>query len=428
MDSSYVYIWEISGGDIVKDDSTNTVTVNWLKPGKAYIRLTQYDTLAGCFGETELAVTVNPKPEVEIIPLGDTEFCEGDSVELDAGNDYTAYKWNTGDTTRYIVVRNAGVYSLIAYNEYGCFNSDSIEITTWPRPPKPVITSIDDTLFSSPGESYTWYRNDTLLTGVNGRWFVSQIDGDYKVVHRNAYGCESESDVFRYKYVPIAGKSVISMPDTIFVKTGDPVVIPIVIESSNLLDYIKAYDFTGLVTFDGTVLVPDDIGIPFVNNGNMKTIQISGRRQDTVGVLYTLYLHAALGDSVCVNVMLDSLLWDTHRAVDVVYDNCVVCLTNICKADGNRFYFNSGELRLEQNIPNPAGDYTMIECETIETGRHELNLIDIFGRNVMNVFAGDLKPGVHIFEINTGNLANGVYYYILRTPSRIMKQKMQVFK
>jgi len=103
-------------------------------------------------------------------------------------------------------------------------------------------------------------------------------------------------------------------------------------------------------------------------------------------------------------------------------------LTNICKADGNRFYFNSGELRLEQNIPNPAGDYTMIECETIETGRHELNLIDIFGRNVMNVFAGDLKPGVHIFEINTGNLANGVYYYILRTPSRILKQKMQVFK
>ncbi len=429
FDSAYVYVWEVTGGTIVKDDSSNTVTIDWLIPGKAKIRLIQYDTLAGCSGETELDITINPKPLVKIIPLGDTEFCEGDSVELDAGSDYETYLWSTGDTTRSVIVRNAGIYHLVAYNEFGCSNSDSIEITTWPRPQKPVITNVDDTLFSSQGESYIWYRNDTLLNGVNDRWFVTQTDGDYKVVHTNGYGCQSESDIFRYKYIPIVGKSVIGLPsDTIFVETGDPVVIPIVIESSKLLDYIKAYDFTGFVSFDGTVLVPDDIGIPFVKNANMKTVEISGRRQDTVGLLYTLYLHAALGDSVCVNVSLDSLRWDTHRPVEVIYDNCVVCLTNICNADGNRFYLSNGELRLKQNIPNPAADYTAIECETIETGWHVLYLIDVYGRKVMTVFEGDLKPGEHIFKFNTGNLSNGVYYYVLRTPSRILKGKMQVIR
>jgi hypothetical protein len=422
------YYWNVTNGEVVRDDSTHTITVNWLNPDKASISVVEYDTLTECSGLTEIEITIRPKPEVEIKALGDMKFCEGDSVVLDAGNNYCRYLWNTGDTNRYITVKQSGIFTVTVFNEFDCSNIDSIQITVLPKPPKPVITSVEDTLFSSPGDVYIWYRNDTLLTGIDGQWFVSHIDGEYKVIHRNANGCESESDVYNYRYVPIVGLSVITMPDTLYVKTGDPVVIPISIVQSNLLDKIEANNFTAKISFDGTVLVPDDISIPFTHDGNMKSIIITGKRTDTIGVIYTLYLHAALGDSACVDIVIDSLYWDSYRYVEVITKKSTVCLTNICQADGNRFYLESGELRLEQNRPNPAHEYTTIEFESIETGYHKLKLIDVFGNNIMTVFEGNIQHGIHIFMLNTNSIPSGVYFYILQTPTQVIKAKMQVIK
>ncbi len=422
------YYWKITNGEITKNDSSNTITVNWLKSGKGKITLIQYDTLTECSGSAEIEVTVHSKPNANINALGDVEFCDGDSVILDAGSGFKTYKWNTGDTSRLITVKQAGVFSVYVANEYDCTNSDSIKITVFPKPSKPIITNVEDTLFSTLGDIYIWYRNDTLLKTIHSPWFVSHTDGKYRVIHRNLNGCESKSDIFTYKYVPIVGLSYISMPDTIFVRTGDAVVIPISIKKSKLLDKIMATNFVASLSFDGAVLVPDDIKIPFTQEKNIKTITIKGKRNDTVGVIYTLYLHAALGDSICTDIVLDSLSWDSYRDVEVIKSICTVCIENICKADGNRFYIDSGILRLEQNRPNPAQEHTTIEFETIETGYHRLKLIDVYGKDVMTIFKGDIKPGIRSIKINTANIASGVYYYILQTPTRIIRAKMQIIK
>lgn len=424
----YQYYWTVENGEIVQDDSTNTIAVDFINPGKAKITLTAYDTLAQCSGTTELEIIVKPKPKVKIKPLGDIVFCDGDSVILDAGNHYKSYFWNTGDTTYSITVKQSGVYSVVAYNQFDCSNTDSIKITVLPRPPKPVVTSVEDTIYSSPGDMYIWYRNDTLLTDKTTQWFVSHTDGDYKVVHRNENGCESVSDVYKYKYKPIVGLAVLYMPDTIYVRTGDPVVIPISIEKSYLLDKINANNFIADISFDGSVLVPDNPDIPFVRNRGRKTITVHGSRTDSIGTIYTLYLHAALGDSVCTNLTIDSVSWDSYRDVLVRANICTVCLTNICHADGTRLYLNRQPFRLEQNRPNPAQDHTSIEFNATEQGNYKLTVVNIFGQTKLSVFSGYLKAGVHIFELNTSILSSGIYYYILQTPSAVYQEKMQVIK
>jgi len=426
FDPNHKYYWEVTGGSTINDDSSNTLNVIWNGAGLGRISLVQFDTLTECSGYAVYDIIITPMPMVSIAPSKDTSICDGDSLLIDAGAGFKSYYWNTGDTIQSIFVNTAGTYQVIVTNQFDCQNSDSIKVDVWPRPNKPIITSIDDTLFSTAGDSYEWYRNGSILTNINTQWFVSQDDGDYKVVHRNDNGCESESDLFSYEYIPVMGYCNILLPDSIFIKTGDTVSIPIEMVSSNLLNKIKAYNFKAEITFNGSILIPTDKSIPYQRNKNMKTIYIEGMRSDTIGTLYNLEFRAALGDSICTTVSIDTLYWDSYRDVIVSSNDCVVCLTNVCNADGNRLFLSSGELRLEQNRPNPANGITYIEFEAIEEGNHRLKLMDIYGRDILVIFNKNISSGTIGLELNTSVLPAGVYFYILETPTQIRQGKMQI--
>ncbi len=68
----------------------------------------------------------------------DFSLCGSATALLNAGSGYTAYLWNTGQTSQSINV-SAGVYSVRATNPGGCFSRDTITITQNPLPPpKPI--------------------------------------------------------------------------------------------------------------------------------------------------------------------------------------------------------------------------------------------------------------------------------------------------
>lgn len=78
------------------------------------------DSLGCPYDFDTVAVTVRRAPTPTITALGSTSFCIGDSVVLEASPGYPHYRWSTGDTTRSIVVRLSGTYSVTAENVYGC--------------------------------------------------------------------------------------------------------------------------------------------------------------------------------------------------------------------------------------------------------------------------------------------------------------------
>ena len=47
---------------------------------------------------------------------------------LDAGNPGLTYLWSTGDSIRQITIENAGVYSVVVTDEFGCQGYDEIAI------------------------------------------------------------------------------------------------------------------------------------------------------------------------------------------------------------------------------------------------------------------------------------------------------------
>lgn len=89
----------------------------------------------GCVIRDTMTVVVHPLPEPVITPDGPTWFCSCDSVTLDAGDlGYLSYSWSTGETTREIVVKVEGSYTVEVVDTNGCQNiSEPIEIeVTYP--------------------------------------------------------------------------------------------------------------------------------------------------------------------------------------------------------------------------------------------------------------------------------------------------------
>jgi gliding motility-associated-like protein len=85
-------------------------------------------TLGTCSnGVDSLMLLVHNYP---VVNLGnDTIICEGDILQLNPGT-YNYYYWNTGDTTSYINVADSGFYIIHVANNYSCWSSDTIFVST----------------------------------------------------------------------------------------------------------------------------------------------------------------------------------------------------------------------------------------------------------------------------------------------------------
>lgn len=157
----------------------------------AGIHNVQAFTAEGCASQVSanITTTAGTQPAAPTITAtGSTTRCEGDSVTLTAPN-ANAFRWSTGATTRSIVVKTTGAYTVqIRTSPTGCFSlvSNATNVTINPLPAAATITvlgaSNDSLLASTSGATqYLWFRDGnrvTALTGQKVRWTVA---GSYTV-------------------------------------------------------------------------------------------------------------------------------------------------------------------------------------------------------------------------------------------------------
>ncbi|MBI5325189.1 MAG: T9SS type A sorting domain-containing protein, partial [Ignavibacteriae bacterium] len=100
--------------------------------------------------------------------------------------------WSTGDTTRKIIARDTGLYSVTATTTGGCtaFTEFYVELT----PAKPVISRYRNTLTSTEAAAYQWYFNSTPIDTATKQSFEITQAGNYKVVVFDKDSCSNFSD------------------------------------------------------------------------------------------------------------------------------------------------------------------------------------------------------------------------------------------
>ena len=141
----------------------------------------------GCYKWVKLSFTLHPKPKLDLPSV--LEFCEGQSVILDAGTGYKSYLWNTGEKTQTISIDQEGDYSVTVTNSFDCSNSANIQVK------KSVSATIKNILIINNNATIIISESDDYLYSLdNITWQTSNLftnlkNGNYTVYVKTASGC-----------------------------------------------------------------------------------------------------------------------------------------------------------------------------------------------------------------------------------------------
>lgn len=166
--ANFTYEW-IEGGEVVATDGTPELTLmNTGTTSEVYLFEVFADSAGtGCFQLDMVEVMVNPNPEIS---LGeDVVLCEGETIFLNAGDEWEEVIWSTEEETSVIWVTEAGVYS-VEVSSLGCVSTDEVIVES------PDLPAIDL------GQNTTICEDETVTFTVtaDGLWSDGETDFTYE--------------------------------------------------------------------------------------------------------------------------------------------------------------------------------------------------------------------------------------------------------
>ncbi len=199
------------GGSVTLDAGAGYVTYAWFNgstpagngrtlkvttTGNYTVQVTNAGGCPGTSAETKVKVNPNPTPTIQSTPDGKTEFCQGDSVTLDAGPGYKTYSWSSGEKTQSIVVKTSGSYSVTVTDTNDCSGQSAVKkIVVFQTPQKPGVTRVINTLDADTTfKTYQWYKNGQPISGATTSRYIVSDTGNYQVRITDVNGCTNISD------------------------------------------------------------------------------------------------------------------------------------------------------------------------------------------------------------------------------------------
>jgi gliding motility-associated-like protein len=131
-------------------------------------------TSNGCSDTDTVSVVSGITPSVNL--GSDNSYCEGDIVQLDAGNPGATYLWQDGSTTQLITATSiSGAYSVLV-TQLGCAGSDTVNLTF---NPSPLIFPVTDTTICRGTQVFLDITN--IISGFTFQWSDNYPD-PYRII------------------------------------------------------------------------------------------------------------------------------------------------------------------------------------------------------------------------------------------------------
>jgi len=161
----------------------------------------------GCSDRDTIQVHIYALPSVN---LGNDLSACGNSITLNAGAGYSAYDWNNGaDTSQFFQVNTSGTYILKVSNPFGCFDTDTINVSLHALPyidlgPDIQLTQIDSMVLDAGTgyASYQWTTGQNSEVIVIGGWDHPLGQDTIGVTITDGNGC-TNSDQIVITIVPV---------------------------------------------------------------------------------------------------------------------------------------------------------------------------------------------------------------------------------
>lgn len=229
-------------------------------------------------------------------------------------------------------------------------------------------------------------------------------------------------------YAPSNG-SVYLRAGSLTAKPGEIVGIPFYLDSSLNLSETKVNSFKADFCFNSTILTPVYDTPKGTSEGYLRTIPIIlPAVADSKGILKTIYLQANLGNDTTTSLSLKNVT-PVGDSVNIKLTDGLFRLSGVCMEGGAPRLLNiSGATQLMVIKPNPTDNHLEIEYETIEEGKISLYITDNFGKTVRVIQEKSEATGVKSLSYYIGDLASGIYYVNLLTPTSFKIKKFEIYK
>ncbi|MBM2817101.1 MAG: hypothetical protein HW421_3863 [Ignavibacteria bacterium] len=182
----YSYQWFCETDSIKSGAQSKSMSIYFNSTGSKTLTLIVYDKKTGCNKKIQREVSVTNEFSYKI-EYPNSQICKDDSIILKGAPEFYSYKWNTGDTTNSVIVKQSGKYYFEAKLNGNCrIVSDTVSITVLPQL-QPKITGRNFICSEQPVllqtgvqyKTYLWSTGDTTdkCHIVNpGKYYVSVTD------------------------------------------------------------------------------------------------------------------------------------------------------------------------------------------------------------------------------------------------------------
>lgn len=356
--------WKLDGSNI---PGATTPTYTAHDPGN--YTLVQSDTF-GCVRTSPIKqIKTLPLPVANFTATGNTTFCEGGSVILQA-DIYPgySYKWLrdgvSAGSKNNVKASLGGDYVVVAKLSICTDTSDPLTVTVQPAPPTAITTS-DPTTFCSgssallqalpagPLNTYLWTRDGDTLSET-GNTHNALVKGTFKTLVTDENGCSKWSAGLKISVNPSPTATITPMGPTTIPSPGS-----VKLRASNSAGYTWQWFMDG---------------------------------NPIPGATLRDYI-ATAGGSYTVSITRGSCT-SVSSAVDVTQSALKEIRGNTSAPDFNLSAY-----------PNPVNDQLTIAVNGIEVVNASLYIVDMNGRLVATYQAYD-----HTTSISMGNLPVGVYF------------------
>lgn len=384
---------------------------------------------------------------VNISASGDTVFCQGGSVTLNANTNAlgASYIWSNGATTASITVNTSGAYNVTVTSSRGCTGTATqpVNVTVRPLPAPPVITANGNTSFCTGGSvelSSSYPSGNTWSTGATTQSITVTNSGTYTVTYTDANGCSSTS-------APVTTSSSASPKPTIsitgmlaFCEGGS-----VTLTASQSDSYLWSNGATTRsinVTSSGNYSVTVTNADPCNGTGGSDTIRVTVYPKPVAAATYDVNgLQVSFTNS---SANATNYIWDfgDNRASlqanpTHVYDQpgnyTVALIAENANCSDTTTFTISVTVGVEEKetfrqvylYPNPASNVFFVKMDiNSEIASLEIDVQDITGKRVNTWRQENVLAGTYVARIDISTLHSGLYFVTIRSDKATITKRL----
>ena len=397
-----------------------------------------------------ITLSVNPIEIPTILAVGESTFCQGNSITL-TSSPGTSYNWSNGANTQAVTITQSGAYYVEVMGTCQAYISDTIDVNVFPAPAPTAnggsVANSGTVVLTASGNNLTWYSDaaGTNAVGTGALFNTPNLTSSttYYVQDTYTYGGGIE-------YTGVNHHSGTSM------YSGNTTNASLIFDAYQAftLKTVKVYTDTPgdrLITLtdaSNTVIQSLMVNIPIdsaVITLNFSVPAGTGYKLGTAAAQNTTLLGFASprlrrsqGATVTYPFVINNLvsILNSSQGLNAYYyfynweieKTSTICTSALVPVLAEVVITGMSEITNSENIqlfPNPASDKITITSGKAINNNVNVNIVDVAGRLAQTVSFNNMVANAQQ-TIDISKLAKGVYFVKIKSANSEMIEKLVV--